>query len=120
MQSPVRIEFQGMNRIDPVHDKTLGYVTELESRFGPVAAGHVVVKGPGEPSHWRTIRDQRRWRYPITRRSISTVRHEPTSAMATLILLSTMRSKTRPAPASGSNAQVAEAGQSACGAAHGK
>ena len=58
MQSPVRIEFQGMNRIDPVHDKILGYVTELESRFGPVAAGHVVVKGPGEPSHWRTIRDQ--------------------------------------------------------------
>ena len=49
MQSPVRIEFQGMNPADAVQDKILRYVAELERR---VTAGHVVVKVPGE--HHRT------------------------------------------------------------------
>jgi cold shock CspA family protein len=35
-----------------VPDKILRYVAELESRFGRVTAGHVVVKAPGE--HHRT------------------------------------------------------------------
>ena len=52
MQAPVRIEFQGMNPADAVQDKILRYVAELESRFGRVTAGHVVVKVPGE--HHRT------------------------------------------------------------------
>jgi cold shock CspA family protein len=52
MQSPVRIEFQGMNPTDVVQDQVLRYVAELESRFGRVTAGHVVVKVPGE--HHRT------------------------------------------------------------------
>jgi hypothetical protein len=59
MQSPVRIEFQGMNPADAVQDKILRYVAELESRFGRVTAGHVVVKVPGEhPPHRRPLRDQ--------------------------------------------------------------
>jgi len=48
MQFPVRIEFQGMNPADAVQDKILRYLAELESRFGRVTAGHVVVKVPGE------------------------------------------------------------------------
>ncbi len=52
MQSPVRVEFQGMDRVDTVHDKILRYVAELEDRFGRVTTGHVVVKAPGE--HHRT------------------------------------------------------------------
>ena len=52
MQSPIRIEFQGMKQVDAVHDKILRYVAELESRYGRVTTGHVVVKAPGE--HHRT------------------------------------------------------------------
>ena len=52
MQSPVRIEFQGMDHSDAVHAKIMHFVEELEGRFGRVTAGHVVVKAPGE--HHRT------------------------------------------------------------------
>ena len=48
MQSPVRIEFQGMNPADAVQDKILRYVAESESRFGRATADHVVVKVSGE------------------------------------------------------------------------
>jgi hypothetical protein len=48
MQSPVRIEFQGMNHVDALHEKIAHYVEELESRFGRVTAGHVIVKAPSE------------------------------------------------------------------------
>ena len=58
MQSPVRIEFQGMNPADTVHDKILRYVAELESRFGRLTAGHVVVKVAGEHQpHRRPLPD---------------------------------------------------------------
>jgi hypothetical protein len=51
MQSPVRIEFQGVGHSDAVHAKIMHYVEELEARFGRVTAGHVVVKAPGEHHH---------------------------------------------------------------------
>ena len=41
-----------MNPTDVVQDQVLRYVAELESRFGRVTAGRVVVKAPGE--HHRT------------------------------------------------------------------
>ena len=90
MQSPVRIEFQGMNPADAVQDKILRYVAELERR---VTAGHVVVKVPGE--HHRTgglyeinirlaLPDHREVNVGHTRAL--------TSAIATLISLYMMRS----------------------------
>jgi hypothetical protein len=48
MQSPVRIEFQGMDHSDSVHAKIMHFVEELEDRFGRLTAGRVVVKAPGE------------------------------------------------------------------------
>jgi len=51
MQSPVRVEFQGLGHRDAVHAKIMHYMEELESRYGRVTAGHVVVKAPGDHHH---------------------------------------------------------------------
>jgi hypothetical protein len=51
MQSPVPIEFQGMDHSDAVDGKIIHHVEELEARFGRVTAGHVVALAQHPP--WR-------------------------------------------------------------------
>ncbi|MCC6778906.1 MAG: HPF/RaiA family ribosome-associated protein [Hyphomicrobiales bacterium] len=52
MQSPVQIDFQGMDAQDSVRSTVAGHVAELENRFGRVTACRVVIKAPSE--HHRT------------------------------------------------------------------
>jgi cold shock CspA family protein/ribosome-associated translation inhibitor RaiA len=48
MQTPVRIEFQGMDSSDVLRDEIAGHASRLEDRFGRVTSCRVVLKGPGE------------------------------------------------------------------------
>jgi len=52
MQTPVEIDFQGMEPFETLRDQIVHHVTDLESRFGRITAARVVVKGPG--GHHRT------------------------------------------------------------------
>ena len=52
METPLRIEFQGMEPVEMVRQEIERYVAGLEDRFGRVTACHVVVKAPGQ--HHRT------------------------------------------------------------------
>lgn len=52
MQTPVAIDFQGMQAVETVRDIIARHVAELESRFGRITAARVVLKGPG--GHQRT------------------------------------------------------------------
>ena len=52
METPLRIEFQGMEPIEKLREEVVRYVTGLEDRFGRITACHVVVKAPGQ--HHRT------------------------------------------------------------------
>ena len=52
MQTPVQIDFQGMQASAQVRSSIEQHVAELEQRFGRVTACRVAVKGPG--SHHRT------------------------------------------------------------------
>ncbi|WP_244607341.1 HPF/RaiA family ribosome-associated protein [Bosea sp. CS1GBMeth4] len=52
MQTQVQIDFQGMAAKPDVEDMVAGHLQELESRFGRITAGRVILKGPG--SHHRT------------------------------------------------------------------
>jgi len=52
METPIQIEFQGMEPIEHVRSAIAKHVTDLESRFGRVTAGRVVLKSPG--AHHRT------------------------------------------------------------------
>jgi ribosome-associated translation inhibitor RaiA len=48
MQTPVQIEFQGID-VNPVaRDRIEKHVAQLEERFGRVTACRVVLKGPGQ------------------------------------------------------------------------
>jgi sigma 54 modulation/S30EA-like ribosomal protein len=48
MQTPVRIEFQGMDSSDLLRDEIAGHASRLEDRFGRVTSYRIVLKGPGE------------------------------------------------------------------------
>ena len=52
MQSPVQIDFQGMNPSETLRTAIAERVAELEDRFGRMTACRVVLKAPGE--HHRT------------------------------------------------------------------
>jgi cold shock CspA family protein/ribosome-associated translation inhibitor RaiA len=47
MQTPVEIDFQGMDARLDIHAAITKHVAELEQRFGRVTACRVVLKGPG-------------------------------------------------------------------------
>jgi ribosome-associated translation inhibitor RaiA len=47
MQTPVEIEFRGMNPLDHVRSAIAQHVADLESRFGRVTACRVLVTSPG-------------------------------------------------------------------------
>lgn len=47
MQTPVEIEFQGMEPNSRVRDTIAKHVSHLEHRFGRITAGRVVLKAPG-------------------------------------------------------------------------
>lgn len=52
METPIQIEFQGMEPVEHVRSAIAKHVTDLESRFGRVTACRVVLKSPG--GHHRT------------------------------------------------------------------
>lgn len=47
MQTPVEIDFQGMDAKPEIHTAIAEHVAELEQRYGRVTACRVVLKGPG-------------------------------------------------------------------------
>jgi len=48
METPAQIEFEGFQASPELQAAIEKHITELESRFGRVTAGRVVVKGPGD------------------------------------------------------------------------
>jgi cold shock CspA family protein len=52
METPVHIDFQGMNPSELLRDRVLKHVAGLEQRFGRITACRVVIKAPSE--HHRT------------------------------------------------------------------
>lgn len=48
MQTPAQIEFEGVQGSAELQASVEKHITELETRFGRLTAGRVVVKGPGE------------------------------------------------------------------------
>jgi cold shock CspA family protein/ribosome-associated translation inhibitor RaiA len=52
METPIQIEFQGMEPVEPVRSAIAKHVAELETRFGRMTACRVVLKAPG--GHHRT------------------------------------------------------------------
>ncbi|MBU6462214.1 MAG: HPF/RaiA family ribosome-associated protein [Bradyrhizobium sp.] len=48
MQTPAQIEFEGVQSTPQLQAAIDQHIAELESRFGRVTAGRVVVKGPGD------------------------------------------------------------------------
>jgi len=48
MQTPIQIEFEGVQSTPQLQAAIDRHIVELESRFGRVTAGRVVVKGPGD------------------------------------------------------------------------
>ena len=47
MQTPVEIDFQGMDARPEIHTAIAKHVADFEQRFGRVTAGRVALKGPG-------------------------------------------------------------------------
>jgi len=47
METPVQIDFQGMDADPRVHAAIAKHVEQLEQRFGRITAGRVVLKSPG-------------------------------------------------------------------------
>jgi cold shock CspA family protein len=52
METPIQIEFQGMEPVEHLRSAIAKHVSDLESRFGRVTACRVVLKAPG--GHHRT------------------------------------------------------------------
>ena len=51
MESPVHIDFQGMNPSELLRDRVLKHVAGLEQRFGRITACRVAIKAPSEHHH---------------------------------------------------------------------
>ncbi len=47
METPLQIDFQGMDSNEQIRAAILKHVDQLEDRFGRITAGRVVVKAPG-------------------------------------------------------------------------
>lgn len=52
METPVQVDFQGMEPTAPLKDAIDRHLAELEDKFGRITAGRIVFKAPGE--HHRT------------------------------------------------------------------
>ena len=52
METPVELDFQGMDAMPAIRDSINKQIAQLEERYGRVTAGRIVVKGPG--AHHRT------------------------------------------------------------------
>lgn len=48
MQTPVQIDFQGMNAKPDIRSAVSKHVEQLEERFGRITAGRIVVKAPSD------------------------------------------------------------------------
>ena len=48
MQTPAQIEFENVARSPELHAAIYQHLAELESRYGRITAGRIVLKGPGE------------------------------------------------------------------------
>jgi ribosome-associated translation inhibitor RaiA len=46
MQTPIQIDFQGMNAKPDIRSAIAKHVEQLEERFGRITAGRIVVKAP--------------------------------------------------------------------------
>ena len=47
MQTPVEIEFQDMAVSPAVQEQVLDHMKKLETRYGRITAGRIIIKGPG-------------------------------------------------------------------------
>ena len=52
METPLELDFQGVEPSDHIKMAVDRHVAELENKFGRITAGRIVIKGPGE--HHRT------------------------------------------------------------------
>jgi len=52
METPLKVEFQGMDPVEALRAAITRYVADLEERYGRVTSCHVVLKAPGH--HHRT------------------------------------------------------------------
>lgn len=52
METPVQLDFQGIDARPELRSAVVRHIAQLEERFGRVTAGRVVLKGPG--GHHRT------------------------------------------------------------------
>jgi cold shock CspA family protein/ribosome-associated translation inhibitor RaiA len=52
METPVQVDFQGMEPTARLKEAVNRHLAELEDKFGRITAGRIVIKGPGE--HHRT------------------------------------------------------------------
>jgi hypothetical protein len=46
MNTPVEIDFQGMDAQPAVREAVIKHIAQFEKRFGPIAGGRVVLKSP--------------------------------------------------------------------------
>ena len=51
MQTPVKIDFQGMDANPDVRSKIVKHLIQLEERYSRITAGRVVLKAPGDHHH---------------------------------------------------------------------
>ena len=51
METPIKIDFQGMAADESVRDIIVKHVGQLEGKFGRITAGRVVIKAPGGHHH---------------------------------------------------------------------
>jgi len=48
MQTPIEIEYQDMDASPAVEQQVADHVKKLETRYGRITAGRIVIKGPGQ------------------------------------------------------------------------
>ena len=51
MQTPVKIDFQGMDANPDVRSKIVKHLIQLEERYSRITAGRVVLQAPGDHHH---------------------------------------------------------------------
>ena len=96
METPVHIEFQGMEPQEGLRVAVARHVAALEKRYGRITSCRVVLKSPGQ--HHRTggfFEVHIRMLCRMKRRSMLGTSRMPTGATLTLILRSMMRSSMR-------------------------
>jgi len=55
METPVKIDFQGMDANSDVRSAIVKHLIQLEERFSRITAGRVVLKAPGDHHHKRGL-----------------------------------------------------------------